>query len=490
MLTKSDYLKYTQCCKYLWLHKYRRDLVSEDAQAAMQRLFDEGYQVEEWAYKLFPGGVSAFDDDFEIAVKNTKKLVAAGTKVIFQPTISNWDLYCRADIIKLNAKTGEYDIFEVKSSTEVKDVHLIDLAFQKICFEKERIRIGKLFLVHINNKYVRNGKIEPGELLIRENVTDAVEDVIREVGLGIKDAQKVLENKNSEPKVRILKQCHSPYDCVFTEYCWKNIPEDSIYDIAGGLSPKKLETLLDMGILKMKDIPEDYVTNGNGLRHMRAVKTQKVFIDPEAIKRELAPLEYPLHFLDYETFNPAIPLFDGYKPYQRVVFQYSLHVKKSPKAKLKHYQYLSTEIEDPTDDLADSLSEAIGEQGNIIAWNKSFEAGCNNEMCVRCQKHADFFESINDRMYDLMQPFKKGYYVHKDFKGSASIKKVLPVLVPELSYKALNIQEGGTASESWLKVANPELPPTERNQLAQDMLAYCRLDTLAMVEILEVLNKL
>ena len=458
--------------------------------AAMQRLFDEGYQVEEWAYKLFPGGVSAFDDNFEIAVKNTKKLVAAGTKVIFQPTISNWDLFCRADIIKLNAKTGEYDIFEVKSSTEVKGVHLIDLAFQKICFEKERIKIGKMFLVHINNKYVRNGEIEPGELLIRENVTNAVEDVIKEVGLGIKDAQKVLENKDCEPEVRILKQCHHPYDCAFTEYCWKNIPEDSIYDIAGGLSPKKLEMLLDMGILRMKDIPDGYVTNGSGLRHLRAVQTEEVFIDPKAIRRELEHLEYPLHFLDYETFNPAIPLFDGYKPYQRVVFQYSLHIKKSPKAELNHCQYLSTKIEDPTNDLAESLAEAIGDQGNVIAWNKSFEAGCNNEMCARCRKHADFFESINGRMYDLMQPFKKGYYVHKDFKGSASIKKVLPALVPELSYKALNIQEGGTASESWLKVANPELPPAERNQLAQDMLAYCRLDTLAMVEILEVLNKL
>jgi len=230
-----------------------------------------------------------------------------------------------------------------------------------------------------------------GELLIRENVTDAVEDVIREVGLGIKDAQKVLANKNNEPQVRILKQCHHPYDCAFTEYCWKSIPEDSIYDIAGGLRPEKLEMLLNMGILEMKDIPEGYVTNGNGLRHLRAVKTQKVFIDPKAIKCELAHLEYPLHFLDYETFNPAIPLFDGYKPYQRVVFQYSLHVKKSAKAELKHYQYLSTKIEDPTVKLAESLQKVVGKKGNFISWNKSFEMGCNSEMGARYQKHTDFF---------------------------------------------------------------------------------------------------
>ena len=490
MLTKSDFLKYTQCCKYLWLHKYRKDLVSEDAKAAMQRLFDEGYEVEEWAYKLFPDGVSAYDENFEAAVKNTKKLIKAGTKVIFQPTISNWDLFCRADIIKLNSKTGNYDIYEVKSSTAVKDIHLIDLAFQKICFEKEKIKIGKLFLVHVNNKYIRNGEIEPAELLICENVTDAVEDVVREVGLGIRDAQKVLENKKIEPDVRILKQCNNPYECNFIDYCWKNIPEDSIYDIAGGLSQKKLEMLLDMGILRMKDIPEGYVTNGNGLRHLRAVKTQDVFIDPKAIKRELAHLEYPLYFLDYETFSPAIPLFDGYKPYQRIVFQYSLHILESPGAKPNHFQYLSTQIEDPTAELAESLQKVVSKKGNFISWNKSFEMGCNSEMCARYRKHEEFLESVNGRMYDLMQCFRKGYYVHRDFKGKCSIKNVLPVLVPKLSYKTLKIQEGGTASESWVKVTDPKISRAERDQLASDMLAYCRLDTLAMVEILDVLNKL
>lgn len=468
--------------------------MTEEAKAAMKRLFDEGYEVEQMAYRLFPEGIDAYtgfaQNDFENAVKNTKKLVAAKTLVIFQPTISNWDLFCRADILKLNAKTGKYDIFEVKSATVVKDVHLIDLAFQKICFEKERIKIGELFLVHINNKYTRNGEIVPDGLLIRENVTAEVEDLIRRVGLDIKAAQRVLEDKNEEPEVMILKQCHKPYDCEFTHYCWRDIPEDSIYEIAGGLSHNKLEMLLDMGILKIKDIPDGYVTSGNGLRHLHAVKTQQVFIDALAIKRELEHLEYPLYFLDYETFNPAIPLFDGYKPYQRVVFQYSLHVKETPEAELKHYQYLSTSIADPTDELEKSLAGAMGKQGNVIAWNKSFEAGCNSEMCDRCRDYAEFFESINGRMYDLMQPFKKGYYVHKDFKGSASIKKVLPVLVPELSYKALNIQEGGTASESWLKVANPQIAPAERNQLAQDMLAYCKLDTLAMVRILEVLDGL
>lgn len=489
MLTKSDFIKYTQCCKYLWLHKYRQDLASNEVKSAMQRLFDEGCKVEEWAYKLFPEGISAYDDDFENAAKKTKKLIVAGTKIIFQSTISNRSIFCRADIIKLNSKTGEYDIFEVKSSTEVKDIHLIDIAFQKICFENEQIKIGKLFLIHVNNKYIRDGEIKPDSLLICEDVTDAVEGVIRGVDLNIKAAQKVLENNKDEPSIQILKQCHNPHDCAFTNYCWRNIPEDSIYDIAGSLSREKLELLLNKGILKIKDIPAGIVTKPNGLRHLAAVKTERVFIDTAAIKNELSILEYPLYFLDYETFAPAVPLFDGYKPYQRVIFQYSLHIKRSPVAQLEHYEYLSREIKDPTNELAESLSRVAGQKGSFLSWNKSFEMGCNNEMGGRSGQYADFMDSINGRMYDLMQCFKKGYYVHKDFKGSASIKRVMPVLVPVLSYKALNIQEGNTASESWLKVADLKTSQEERNKLADDMLAYCQLDTLAMVKILEVLNK-
>jgi len=479
----------------LWLHKYRKDLVGEDAKAAMKRLFDEGCEVEKWAYKLFPGGFDAYagsaENDFENAVKNTKKLVKARKKVIFQPTISNWDIFCRADIIKLNPKTGEYDIYEVKSSTEVKDIHLIDLAFQKICFEVEKIKIGNMFLVHINNKYVRDGQINPQKLLVCENITDSVKDIIREVGLGIEDAQKMLANKNIEPDVRILKQCRNPHDCDFIHYCWRDIPDDSIYEIAGSLRKDKLEMLLNMGILQIKDIPEGYVTNGAGMRHLRAIKTQKVFIDYIGIKRELAQLEYPLYFLDYETFNPAIPLFDGYRPYQRIVFQYSLHIKNNPSAGLMHYDYLCDKISEPTNELAESLANAIGKNGSVIAWNKSFETGCNNEMSCRCgKKYAGFFESVNERIFDLMQPFKKGYYVHKKFKGSCSIKKVLPVLAPDLSYKGLNIREGSTASESWLKLTDQRIPKENRQKLARDMQAYCQLDTLAMVKIHEALLKL
>jgi hypothetical protein len=151
MLTKSDYLKYTQCYKYLWLYKYRKDLLPKELSSAVERVFDEGYDVESYAYKLFPGGIDADDENLSKAIAKTKELVKSGKKIIFQPTISENNLFCRADIIKFNSRTKKWDIYEVKSSTQVHDIHLLDLAFQKICFEEAGLKIGKLHLVHVNS---------------------------------------------------------------------------------------------------------------------------------------------------------------------------------------------------------------------------------------------------------------------------------------------------------------------------------------------------
>ncbi|MEI6288359.1 MAG: DUF2779 domain-containing protein, partial [bacterium] len=180
----------------------------------------------------------------------------------------------------------------------------------------------------------------------------------------------------------------------------------------------------------------------------------------------------------------------GYRPYQRMTFQYSLHVLEAPGGALKHYAYLAKDWKDPSRELAKDLREKITTKGTVIAWNMSFEKGCNSEMAERYPEFLLFFEDINNRMFDLMQTFKKGYYVHKDFHGSASIKKVLPVLVPELSYADLNIHEGGTASNKWGEMIKLETPQEVKDSIYENLLKYCELDTLAMVRILDKLMKL
>jgi len=484
-ITKSDFLRHLQCYKYLWLYKNRKDLIPKDIESEMERKFDDGYEVEEYAYLLFPNGVDAKDGDFKKAIVKTSKLVSAKKPAIFQPTFSVNNLFCRSDIIVFNSKTDHWDLYEVKSATEVKDIYIYDLAFQNVCIKDSGLKVGKTYVIHVNNSYIRHGEIEPKKLLTVEDVSEEVEKIANETRDQIETAWKVL-TQTAEPTARILKQCHDEYTCAFVDYCWRGLPEHSIYDIS--FSKDKLNKLLDMGVLRLEDVPAEMITAAKAQKHHEAVKTNKVFIDKKGIEEELSELEYPLYFLDYETFSPAIPLFDGYRPYQRIVFQYSLHVQEKPDAEVKHYEFLWDKFSDPTKVLADSLLKIIGPKGCVIAWNMGFEAGCNKEMGKRYPESANFFIDVNGRMVDLMNSFKKGYYVDRHFKNSASLKAVLPVLVPKLSYDELSIHEGMTASNFWRLMIDPATKKEKAKKIYDNLLKYCELDTLAMVEILRVLK--
>lgn len=486
-LTKSNYLRHLQCKKALWLYKYRQDLMSEvDLNA--QRVFDTGYEVESIAYTMFPGGVTT-SDDIAKSIIETNELLHNKSPIIFQATVSDDQLFCRSDIIEYDKYNDVWNIIEVKSASSVKDVYIDDLAFQKVCFENIGYKVGNLSVIHINNQYVKNGPIVATDFLMRTDVTDEVEKRLDYTKMEIQHALEVLQEQH-EPDVRVVRQCNDPYECPFIAYCWKDFPEHSIYSIGGALGKKRINTLLEMGVMDIADIPEDMMTNEKLLRHYRAVKNDEVYVDTERIKSELSNIQYPVYYLDYETYGPTIPIIDGYKPFQRVVFQYSLHIQESPGALCKHVAFLTNDIQDPTSKMAQSLKEHIGNHGTIIAWHIAFEKGCNTEMGERAPEYAQFFDNINERMFDLMNIFKKGYYVHKNFFTSASIKKVLPVMVPELDYGKLDISEGMTASNSWGDMVTGGLPQDQKEKIYNDLLLYCELDTLAMVRILEKLQNL
>lgn len=482
-LTKSQFLQHLQCAAYLWLYKFNKATLQKEVEPYLQRIFDEGYEIENQALQLFPNGqqVNGF---YQKAVSHTKVLVRSGAKTIFQATAMTPRLMCMADIITLKRKT--WNIFEVKSSTEVKEIHLIDLAFQKICFEEAGYNIGKLHIIHVNNRYVKKGKINPKQLLKIEDVTPLVLDLIEQVKLDIDDAIDFYQ-RIKKADLTNLERCINPLKCPIN-FCNQDIPENSIYSIAGGLRGRKLKLLIDQGILEIKDIPNGFLTNRRSILHRKVVTSKKVHLEKDSINKELNKLKYPLYFIDYETANPAIPVYDGYRPYQRIVFQFSLHVQKQEGNKLDHYEFLADGIDDPTSDLLKALKDSTGDIGTWISWNAIFEKGCNSEMAERCPKYSEFLKKINESMFDLMQIFRKGFFVHKDFGGSASIKKVLPVIAPELNYSNLEIKEGGSASESWRQL--PSMGQKERMKVRENLLKYCKRDTYAMVAILDFLKSL
>jgi len=472
----------------LWLSKFRKELappVTETTQA----VFDQGYEVEDYAHKLpqFTSGKEV-KGWYAKGREETQTLIQEGNKTIFQANAlpSKQNLYCKADILHFNDETKKWDIYEVKSATQVKDEHIPDLAFQKIAFEKDGIPIDKTYLIHINKEYVRKGEIDPNQLLTIEDLTEEVENIKQITETQIPKALEIITLKE-EVKKRIGKQCDNPYECPFKKYCWKNLPEYSIFDLQR-ITEEQLTTLQDMGVEKIADIPDDFDLNEKQENQVVAVKAERDFIDKQSIENTLKKLEYPLYFLDYETYAPAIPLFDGLKPYQQMCFQYSLHVIKSKGEKCEHYEYLHTGKDMPVEKLLSSLQQHIGDTGSVIVWYKAFEMERNEEMAELYPQYADFLRSVNNRVFDLMEIFSNQYYVSPKFKGSCSIKKVLPVVVPELSYSDLeDVQEGKTASLYWFKhiYGGSEL----KERIETNLLKYCELDTMAMVEVFNVLEQ-
>lgn len=415
-------------------------------------------------------------------------MIESKKPVIFQPVFSAGGLFCRCDILEYDKTRQVWNICEVKNSTKPKKIHYFDLAFQKICLEKAGLKVGDLKLIHVNNNYIKDGEIEPGELLKSKDVSTKALQAEEEAREIIRQAFDLLKQEK-EPEVRILRQCRNPYECDFVDYCLGEVDADSIYAIASALGVKKLKELLDGEVFKVQDIPDEMLDKKKLLLHKGLVKNDGVHKEKENIKNELSKLEYPFYFLDYETFSPAIPMFDGYRPYQRIVFQYSLHIQRESGGELDHHEFLAKELKDPTRELSRSLQEKIDKKGSFVVWFADFEKGCNREMGERYPEFKEFYQNINDRIYDLMDVFKNGYYAHKEFRASASLKNVLPVMAPELSYKDLDIQEGGSASNRWAKMIQSDTSGEEREKIYQDLLKYCRLDTLAMVRILEELEK-
>mgnify|MGYP003349493992 CR=1 FL=1 len=263
-------------------------------------------------------------------------------------------------------------------------------------------------------------------------------------------------------------------------------------------SKTKLTELIDSNIFRIEDILEHIEFSEIQTNQINAHVTGRATIQADKIASELESLVYPLYFIDYETFPSAIPRFDGFSPYQQIPFQYSLHIVESPETMDKpiHKEFLHTASDDPSQLFTQSLMRDIGKIGSIIVWNKKFESGINEQLARRVPSIKSFIKDVNSRMYDLMDIFSKQYYVHKDFQGSTSIKYVLPVLAPELSYKKLEIKEGGTASLRWnemtLGVTTEGTPisPAEKQKIAENLRTYCELDTRAMYEIWRKLNEI
>ncbi|MFC1645491.1 DUF2779 domain-containing protein [Patescibacteria group bacterium] len=488
-LSKTDFKEYLICSKCLWLKKKRPDdYVAGEFSAFQKKLIKDGYEVEEYFKDFSPEGVLVSENG-EDALRRTKELIDE-KKTIFQATLlTRENIFVKIDVLKFNDESESWDLYEVKSGssikTDLKHNHIKDIAFQKIALDKSGIKVGKSFLVHLNKKYVRNGDLDLEKLFVINDVSDDVRDIQKETENEIGIALSLL--KEDDMDVRgcgcIYKSSGQRCDCF--NFFNPEVPDYSTGNIFLG---NKLKELVNDDIFDPKDVDDDFNMTNNQKEKVDLQKSGVSKIDIQAIKSKLDNLEYPIYFFDYETFGKPVPFLDGYKVSQQLVFQYSLHVLQE-NGEIEHFEYLADNLENATSELVSSLKNSIGSVGSIIVWYESFEKGRNKELAELHSESREFLEDMNSRIFDLMKIFKKDY-LHPDFKGSASIKKVLPVIVPELSYSDMEIQDGTMAIEAWGKTIFDTVSEEEREKIRKNLLKYCELDTFAMVSIFDFLKDL
>jgi Domain of unknown function(DUF2779) len=482
---------------WLWLKKYDKDKLPLPDEG-LQALFDEKTLFEQYAEKLFPNAIKLGyknGNDFSgtkyyALPELTAKEIEKGTEIILQGRFEVDSLTSIFDVLE---KVGDkiYDLYEIKSSTSVKPEHIPDLAFQTIVLEKAGLSIRNMYVLHVNNKYLRSGAIDPSGISEKSDVTDKVRKSLLETRENISKAFKILQEKEM-PDISprhlksggdTLKEWLNIFQAIKGE-----LPRYSIYKLCSS-DPDTIAWLEDNGIELLNEIPLDGPLTEKQLRQVEAMRSGAQHINTEEINNFLEALEYPLHFLDYETMASVIPAFDGYRPYQQIPFQYSLHILDKPGGKLIHKEYLHTDNSDPVPSLLEHLQNDFTGKGSVISWFMTFETHRNTEMGKMHPKYEKFLSRVNDSMVDLMTPFSKGWFVDKDFFGRASIKLVLPALLPELSYKELNISNGGQAQRVWMQTVLEGKNPEKKQQIMNDMREYCGLDTYAMYAILKYLEE-
>ena len=478
-LTTAQYLNGIHCLKRLWYEEKHTEKAAPIS-LFQQKLFDQRKEIKTLAHSQFPEGVHIDAENPDVAVRQTKSAMRRGESCLFDAAFHSNGAFVRPDILQKDKKG--WRIIEMRASKKIKKEYLLKLALQKYILDTSDIPISATQLMLLNEACVYP---DLSNLFVFEDVTDKVNLLKQGVPDYLRTFKTILD-REVEPNVLIGKNlCNRPYRCPFKTSCWAFAPKNSVFTIPKIKDPEAT-LLAENGIFHLSDLPADFSLTPSQSTYVNSVLENKPTIAPAAIRRELAHLQYPIHFLDFETDRPAIPRFDGFKVYAEFPFQYSCHVLQSDGV-VTHHEYLHTDITDPRSPLLKSLLSHISDRGSIVVYNLSLERRILRGLAESFPEYASALQSIIERLWDQLTTLRK-HYEHPDFCGSKSLKSVLPVLVPSLSYKTLDIQEGGDAPAVWnlMLSANNE---TERQEWDRRLRAYCKLDTLAMVEIHKVLQE-
>jgi hypothetical protein len=454
--------------------------------ASAEATMEQGHEVGLLAHQLFPGGVEVDGSHgAEQAIRSTQELIAnPDVPAIFEGTFENGGVIVNVDILQ-RRQDNRWHLFEVKSSTGLKEEHLDDVGIQARVVSRCGIDLASSCLIYVNRNYVfQGGSIDARQFFRIRNLTRKIEELQPKLTFQLHSEFTVLA-MDKAPDLPPGRHCTHPVTCEFFDRCNTPRPDDHL-----GYLPRihanAVEELGDLGVQSIHDIPEDFVLTERQRRACTSVQTGEPWFSDE-LGTELAALKYPLYFMDFESVNPAIPRFAGMRPYDQIPFQWSVHVLREPRAAPEHHEFLAIDASDQRREFISSLCGALGESGSIVVYSQQFESQRLSELAACLPEFAEPIETIQSRMWDLL-PVIRNHVYHPKFAGSYSIKNVLPALVPDMTYEGMEVRDGRQAGVAWESLVRGNLDQVERDRIEKALRAYCGQDTLAMVRLLERLS--
>ena len=487
-LSKSKFTQGLGCHRALWWAVHEPDAPEREVGPALQAIFDQGTRVGELARAHVPGGhlIDFPYTESEKRIEATRAAIADGARTIYEAAFRQDDVFVAVDILHRKSARRGWTLTEVKSTTKVKDEHVPDAAVQMHVLQRAGLPITRVEVMHLNRE-CRFPDLT--DLFTRSDVTDEVTDYLPSVAPEVK-AQLVMLRRSKPPAIEPGAQCSAPYECAFMSRCWPAAPEHGIATLCH-LSAAKRDALIDDGYDTIIDLPDDVELSPTADRQRRAVQNDEIVVE-DGLRAALASLEAPIAHLDFETINPAIPVWDGCRPYDAVPVQFSVHVEpRRGGGRAQHAEWLAEGSRDPRRPLAHALVAALRGARTIIVSHAPFEIGRLRELQEAVPELAEELEDVIGRIVDLL-PIVRAYVYHPDFGGSFSLKKVAPALVDGLRYDEMEIGEGGEASRALeAMLLRPETKTkAERTRVRRALLAYCAQDTLATVGVLQRLREL
>lgn len=479
-VSKSAFMKAEQCLKHFYLyrnHPYLRDTLSREKQF----IFKRGTDVGILAQQLFPGGTDVTKDEKrnqEQFAAKTAELIASGAHTIYEATFIHNDLLVMVDI--LHKENNTWKAYEVKSSLKITETYVKDACFQYFVIKNCLPGLEDFSLLTINSKYVFNGELDLKQLF---KTTSILKDAKKNLPYFEHKAQvaKLTLEQNKIPDIKVGVHCFQPYDCDFLGTCWKNIGDpDSIWSM-GKLTKQAMFDLYDQNIRRIDEIDLSAITKKDVRVQVKAAKEKKEQVDAAELKEFVATIAGPYCSLDIEVWMPAIPYYEGTRPFQQIPFLFSMIYEED--GALKNYSYFKPIEEDKRLEFLEHILSATKPFASILMFDKSLEETVLNQLSEIFPSYTEEIAELKKKIVDLAEPIRHGNYYHPDMQGNFTLKSIAPLVNQESVFDKLDIQSGISAMYMYEGLLQ-ETTIIEKETVKGQLIDYCELDALITFQLL------